>query len=185
MLTVRPYEQKDKKAVQDICLANAGGKDKPIDRKRYTLLMYCNYYVEQEPENCFVAVDESGEPAAYVICSESYEKYSKTFNSVYMPQAKALGYKQAFEARFDMMSHWMYRKEYPAHLHIDVYSKYHRMGAGSMLMNTLFDHLRAKGVPGIMLVCGADNTQARNFYKKNGFTELRVVPQGAFYGIKI
>jgi len=185
MLTVRPYEERDKKAVQDLCILNAGGPGKSLERIRYTLNMYCNYYIEQEPDNCFVAVDEDDSAAAYVISTEDYGRYSETYKAVYMPQARALGYKQGFMARFDMLSHWLYRKEYPAHLHIDVDPRYHRQGAGTLLLDKLFEHLRGKGVEGIMLVCGADNTQACNFYKKNGFTELRVAKEGAFFGIKL
>lgn len=179
MLSVRAYEEKDKERVQKICLDNAGCKDDtPVDTKRYILIMYCNYYIEQEPENCFVAVDENDIPVGYIICAHNYDKYEDVFKEKYLPQAAAISPKRYVEAKMDLLSHSMFRKEYPAHLHIDIDSNYQRMGLGSMLVASLKANLRKKKIDGVMLVCGADNEQAINFYKKNGFKSLLTTKMG-------
>jgi len=40
---------------------------------------------------------------------------------------------------------------YPAHLHIDFYEPYRRMGLGSKIMNVYFDYLRGLGIKGVHL----------------------------------
>ena len=79
MASVRPYQDKDKERVQRICLMNAECMNSPVDTQKYILIMYCNYYIAQEPENCFVAVNDDDEAVGYIICSEDYDKYEKIF----------------------------------------------------------------------------------------------------------
>lgn len=185
MNPIRPYRESDKADVQKICLLNAGCIDSPFEKQRYILIMYCNYYIEQEPENCFVVTDENDSAVGYIICSEDYDKYSETFNEVYIPQVKCLGSRQYIDARLDMLSHYLFKKDYPAHLHIDINPEYQRIGAGSRLMNTLIEHLREKDVDGLMLVVGTGNIKGRNFYKKNKFKELLVTKSGTAMGIEV
>lgn len=185
MLDIRPYQEKDKADVQKICLANANALDKPFQKQRFILIMYCNYYIEQEPENCFVAVDVNDKAIGYIICSEDYDKYAKSFSEIYLPQARTISFKSYIDARLDMLSHAVFKKKYPAHLHIDVDSNYHRMGLGTRLVDALVEHLKAKDdfKGGLMLVVGETNKQGRNFYKKYGFKELLITSMGVAMGI--
>ena len=172
MPSVRAYKEKDKERVQQICLDNAGCKNASEDTKKYILIMYCNYYIEQEPQNCFVAVDDSDNAVGYIICSENYEKYAEVFSEKYLPQAAAISARRYVEAKLDMLSHSMFKNDYTAHFHIDIDEAYQRAGLGSLLISTLKAHLRKKHLPGMMLVCGEDNQLAINFYTKNGFKSL-------------
>ena len=167
MANVRAYKEKDKERVQDICLVNAGCSDESDDTKKYILTMYCNYYIEQEPGNCFVAVNDNDEAVGYIICSENYDNYEKLFTELYLNQCAALGPNRYIEAKLDLLSHSMFRNEHPAHFHIDIYDDYQRMGLGSLLISTLKSHLRKKNIKSMMMVCGEDNVNAINFYKKN------------------
>lgn len=176
--SVRPYEEKDKERVRDICLVNAECTDAPQETKDYILLMYCDYYIEQEPHNCFVAVNDSDEAIGYIICSENYEKYEKIFTENYLDRCAAISPKRYIDAKMDLLSHSMFKKDYPAHFHIDIYEAYQRMGVGSLLISTLKAHLRKKNLDGVMMVCGADNAKAIAFYKKNGFKDLITTKMG-------
>lgn len=178
MATVRPYNEKDKKRVQDICLANAECLDSPEETQKYILLMYCNYYIEQEPENCFVAVNDEDEAVGYIICAENYEKYEKTFKEIYLNQCAAISPKRYVEAKLDLLSHSMFKNSYSAHFHIDIDDNYQRQGLGSLLISALKDHLRQKKINGMMMVCGEDNINAINFYKKNGLKDLITTKMG-------
>ena len=133
---------------------------------------YCNYYIEQEPQNCFVAVDDNDNAVGYIICAENYEKYEKVFSDIYLPQAASISARRYVEAKLDMLSHAMFKNTYTAHFHIDIDEAYQRAGVGSLLVSTLKSHLRKKDLSGVMLVCGADNVPAINFYTKNGFKSL-------------
>jgi ribosomal protein S18 acetylase RimI-like enzyme len=59
------------------------------------------------------------------------------------------------------------------------------MGLGSRLMDALTNHLRAKGVPGVMLVVGLHNVKGRNFYEKYGFKRLRGIPYTVVMGLDL
>ncbi len=178
MATVRNYRESDKERVQNICLANAGCMDSSEDLKKYILIMYCNYYIEQEPENCFVAVNDEDEAVGYIICSKDYEIYERVFKDKYLNQCAALSPKYYVDAKLDLLSHSMFKKEHPAHFHIDIDDNYQRMGLGSLLISTLKAHLRKNNIRSVMMVCGEDNINAINFYKKNGFCDLITTKMG-------
>lgn len=178
MDAIRPYAQRDKERVRQICLKNADCLYAPEDTKKYILLMYCDYYIEQEPENCFVAVDDNDNAVGYIICAQDYGKYAKTFREKYLPQADAISSRRFVEARLDLLSHSMFQSVYPAHFHIDIDEEYQHKGLGSLLISALRMHLKARNIGGMMMVCGADNQQAINFYKKNGFKTLLTTKVG-------
>ncbi len=178
MVSVRAYKESDKERVQNICIVNAGCVDSPEATKKYILLMYCNYYIEQEPENCFVAVNEDDEAVGYIICAENYDRYEQIFKDEYLNQCASISPRRYVEAKLDLLSHSMFKKDYPAHFHIDIYDNYQRMGLGSLLISTLKAHLRHKGLDSMMMVCGADNENAINFYRKNGFKDLITTKMG-------
>ena len=60
MVTVKKYEPKYYKDVQQVCL-NTGPDSALTDpmMRDFILYTFCNYYIEQEPENVFVLVDEN------------------------------------------------------------------------------------------------------------------------------
>lgn len=184
-MTIRPYQEKDKENVRFVCLNSDGPNEHCEETNFYILTTYCDYYIEQEPENCFVAVDENDRAVGYVICTEDYDKYFAGITA---------GYVQRFpeeneDARNGILHsadpQREYKAEYPAHLHIDLLPEYQRMGIGHKLVDALCAHLRAKGIPGVMLTAGPDNVKGRNFYRKYGFTELQVTESDVAYGLKL
>jgi len=184
MYTIRPYREEDKKNIQDICLVSMGSENSPFETQRYVLIMFCNYYVEQEPENCFVVADENDEAVGYIVCAEDYDRYAEVFNKIYMPQIRALSVRRQVDARLDMLGHGMFKKDYPAHLHINIYPEYRRIGAGSRLVDTLKGHLKSKGIHSLMLVVASDNIRAQRFYRRNKFKELKFTGSGVAMGIR-
>ena len=140
--------------------------------------MYCNYYIEQEPENCFVAVNDEDEAIGYIICAENYDRYEENFKKIYLNQCAAISPKRYVEAKLDLLSHSMFKNQYTAHFHIDIDDNYQRQGIGSLLISTLKAHLRKKNLNGMMMVCGEDNENAKSFYRRNGFKDLLTTKMG-------
>ena len=184
MVTIRPFETKDRERVQALCIENAECNDASDELKQFILLMYCNYYIEQEPENCFVAVDDADQAIGYIFCAQDCEYYEKRFTDIYLQQTMALGLKYYIDAKLDLITHSMFKKHYPAHLHIDIFNDYQGQGIGGALLQTLKKHLMAKGIMSCMLVCGADNAGAIRFYEKNGYTQLLTTHLGTAMGIE-
>ena len=64
--------------------------------KRVLLTVFCHYYIEQEPQHCFVAVNEEDEAVGYVLCAADFMTWEEKFTELYMkksnnPVTKMLG----------------------------------------------------------------------------------------------
>lgn len=184
METIRPYRQEDRENVRNLCLINAGNPEKERQQK-FILNTFCDYYIECEPENCFVAANEDNEAVGYIICAENYGQFERRIKSDYLPRALWLGPDKWIGLRLSYAPHKKFSREYPAHLHIDISADYRRKGLGSALMNTLTEHLRNKGVKGLMLTVGKKNEKGINFYKKYGFEVLQTGTGSVAMGIKL
>ncbi len=64
--------------------------------------------------------------------------------------------------------------EFPAHLHIDFLPRARGAGHGRVLIEWLCAELASRGVPGVHLGVGLDNTNAIEFYSHLGFTTTEV-----------
>lgn len=183
MISIRKYEKKDFDGVRFACL-NSEGEPPNAVVGEFILHTYCDYYIEREPGNCFV-LDDDGKTVGYIICTEDYDNYKEVFDREYLPLVKPLGeemYKWSMESTILQNK---YKNTYPAHMHIDILPEYHRQGWGGKLLNTLFEHLRSKGISGVMLTAGTDNVNARNFYKKYGFELLEIYGTDVAFGMKL
>jgi len=186
MPTIRPYQQKDKENVRNVCIATGPAAAAQEGKARTMLLAtYCDYYVECEPYNCFVVADEADEAVGYIFCAENYARYKARFRKEYLPRVKDCGFAKYVESWSSQFLPRFYQKKYPAHLHIDIHEAYQRQGLGSQLVAALTEHLHEKGIPGVMLVVGSGNEKGRNFYKKYGFIEEKVLPGGVVMGISL
>ncbi len=184
-MIIRPYEEKDKENVRFVCL-NSEGPCKSSKRGiNFALAVYCDYYIENEPENCFVAAVDDGSVIGYVICAEDFDSFKEAFISNYYPKIKKWEYRRRKSALRSIIPHEKYKEEYPAHLHIDVLPEYQRMGLGHKLTDALLEHLKKKGIKGIMLTTWIRNEKGRGFYDKYGFSLLSKMKNCAVYGFKL
>lgn len=172
MASVRKFQEKDKENLRKICLETSSfPKDSDADRN-FLYLLYNDYYSECEQENCFVFTDDNDEAVGYILCAEDFDKYISVMKKVYLPKISYLGRKYRSMADGEIFVHSLFRKKYPAHLHIDILPGYQGMGAGTRLVTALKEHLKDKGCKGIMLSVGMGNKKAIAFYKKNGFKKV-------------
>ncbi len=183
MLCIRKFEKKDFENVEYVCL-NSEGNVLSDELGRFILHTFCDYYLEHEPENCFV-VDDNGRAVGYIICAENYDTYKEIFDKEYLPLTKDCGEELYQWALVSTVLQQKYKEDYPAHLHIDLLPEYQRQGWGGKLLRTLFDHLRSKGIKGVMLTAGTDNTTAGNFYKKYGFEQVEIFDTDVAFGMKL
>lgn len=169
-MNIRPYTESDKTNMRRICIETANAADAATDRQRFLTLLYCDYYIEKEPQNCFVIANETDDAVGYVVCSENFGKYKKAFVP-YLQSIKQIGIKEYIFAVGEVIAHSLLSKNYPAHLHIDILPEYQHKGGGTRLINALTEHLAAKGIHSLMLIVNSKNKNALKFYKKNGFRQ--------------
>lgn len=183
MLSIRKYEEKDFENVRYVCL-HSEGEEPEKTFAEFVLHTFCDYYIEREPENCFV-LDDDGKAVGYIICTENYDRYKKIFDKNYLPLTKPQGEEYYNWAKTSTILQEKYKSDYPAHLHIDLLPDYQRQGWGGKLLNILFEHLRSKNIKGVMLTAGSENVNAGNFYRKYGFEQIEILGTDVAFGIKL
>ena len=121
MAIVRPYEPKDKENVREVCLAT-GPKNAYEPKERILLLAcFCDYYIENEPENCFVVADDADNAVGYIFCARDAKTYYKRFKAKYVGQATKASVGKGIMARFTTVPVRFYAKKYPAGAKASVY----------------------------------------------------------------
>lgn len=175
MANVRAYEQRDKEDVKRICIETSGLPTKEEKDRKFLFYTYNDYYTEFEPESCFVLTDENDVAQGYVLCAKNYDEYVENMEKFYIPRILQLGHSYNFKVKYEMFLHGLYKKKYPAHLHIDISPNFQGKGGGTALVTALKDHLKQSGVKGIMLSAGEGNKKAIAFYKKNGFKTVNSI----------
>ncbi len=188
MISIQDYKPKYRNQVIDICWKTGymGDDAKPHFPDRYLFgLLFCLYYTDYEPENCFVAIDTNSDKAVgYILSSLDSEIQEENFNKKIIPKIifrmfsySIWRYNQSFRIV------WGWRKlqddsaldkktilsKYPSHLHIDVLDEYQRQGIGASLINNLENHLKVNGSKGVHLGTSSYNSKALPFYEKMGF----------------
>jgi len=187
MITIRPYQEKDRDNVRIVCMqtANFPNDTQPGPQHTKLLTTYCDYYIERQPQHCFVAANEHDEAVGYILCAPDYWAYREEYLRDYAPRSKGLPFVQRFECVAAAKMPRLFWRNYPAHLHIDILDAYQRMGVGHRLMDALTAHLRELGVPAVMLGVSPTNKKGCSFYKKYGFHKVRRLPFTLVLGLKM
>jgi ribosomal protein S18 acetylase RimI-like enzyme len=182
MYKIRKYQMKDYEGVQKVCIgvADKVWQDKQMFRKAL-INVYCLYYIEQEPENCFVVVDDNDLVKGYILCAKDYPTYARKFPKLYL---KTLNPVTIMVGRASMKAMKDYASDYPAHLHIDLLAECQHQGIGRRLIETLMNHLAKQNVRGLMLDVAQNNEGAQKFYEKCGFKVLHTDKHEILMGMK-
>ncbi len=108
-------------------------------------------YLKYWPAECFIALDEAGEAAAYIVGCLDSAAAADIF--------KDIDYYQRLWRQFAL---------YPAHLHMNTREDLRGRGLGTVLIETLAAHAKAAGACGLHAVTAA-TSRAVGFYEKCGF----------------
>lgn len=179
------YNDKYRDDVHYIC-KYTGPPESFTDKKieKYILNSYCDYYIDCEPENCFVITDETDKAVGYILCAENYREYSAKSRDYFKTAFKNAGISK-IELIAERLALKAFSGKYPAHLHIDIVDEYTRKGYGSVLIKMLITHLKSKKVKALMLIVGSGNKPAVRFYKRIGFKVLISGFGGTVMGMKL
>lgn len=184
-MEIKRYEEKYKEDVRFVC-CNSEGPCTWSDRKKHLLLTtYCDYFIEKEGNNCFIAVDENDRAIGYILCAENYDNFKKVFRKEYLVRFKKYEIDCRLVAILSTFIQARLKKEYPAHMHIDILPEYQRMGLGHKLVDALCENLKEKGIKGVCLTMFSGNKKGGAFYRKYGFTLLKTVFSTDIFALKI
>ena len=182
--TIRQFDGGDAEGVRAVCAA-ADSHFSPAQRD-ILLTLYCNYYIEQEPEHCLVLADDNDHAVGYCIAASDWFQYKTRYNAIYLPLLRQCGGRgQVWRKRVEMSHLDQFAADYPAHLHIDLLEDWRGSGYGTKLLASMAELLADEGVCGVMLGVGDTNTGARRFYARFGFSEIGKMPGCVYYGYPI
>lgn len=185
---IRPYREADLPAVYDICVrtAAAGGDARGMYSSDDLMPdLFAGPYVHLEPDLAFVLDDGAG-PVGYVIGTADTAAFARAYREMWIPRL-ADRYPvpppppRTPEQEMVALHHRPERMvipelaDHPAHLHIDLLPAYQGAGHGRALIETFLAAAARAGAPAVHVVMVTDNTRARGFYDRLGFSEI-VVP---------
>lgn len=168
--TIRPANADDLEAMRKICVETSSLPLRDEKDRQFLLLSYCDPYLSFG--ECFVALDENGRVIGYILCAPNTREFLKLFSKNIQPRISKLGLKYALTSRGSIAAQKLLLPLAPAHLHIDLTESARRKGVGTALINTLKEHLSARGIDRVQLTCGSKNKAAIAFYKRNGFSTV-------------
>ena len=185
-MKIRPYSKKDFRYVQDICMATSKYAEEDTPLNRATMCsMYCDYYLDNQSDYCFVAVDDNDIPVGYILCVVDLDEYAEKMQEEYLPLVRKVSSGEYFRfiAETKVAERYV-RSGYTAHMHVNVLSDYQRQGLGGELLKALENKLREMFVEGAYLICGQKNDAARAFYEKMGYEDIDYLVGSVVYGKK-
>lgn len=185
MVKIREAVLSDLERVKYICIQTADEKAKNDEATGEIIAdTYATYYIREEPETCFVLEDD-GLVVGYIICSTNVKNFKKKFRKIDLAEIKKINKFSAIENWFIPVPYMIFKKIYPAHLHINILEDYQGKGYGTELMNILLLKLKEKGIKGVMLLAAEGNAGAVKFYKRNGFKTFVTALGGVAMGKKL
>ena len=169
-MDVRRFQEKDRENLKKVCVETSSIPLRNEKDIKVLHLLYLEAYLNEEPESCFVAVDDNDEAVGYCICAPDFDRYKKVYKEKFLKQVWDLKPFSAIKRWGEFLIDAPLKKKYPAHLHINLFAHSQRKGLGSKLVDALYAHLKENGIKGLYLRCGNKNETGKSFYKKYGFT---------------
>lgn len=196
MPRIRPFRAGDEPALAEICLKTGdGGADATgifADDELWAAVFVLPY-VARHPDLAFVVETDDGRLAGYVVGTPDTRAFEEWFAEKWWPRFEARWPRPEREVtRQDGTLVYAYGRrpgaepygdDYPAHLHIDLLPELQGHGWGRRLIDTLTGALRERGVSGLHLVAGLENSGAIAFYTRLGFTPLDSHPGVQAFGL--
>ena len=185
--SVRPYTEADRDAVHLICMATAEHRVRSETRRLFLLRTTCDYYLDTEPENCFVAEktldDGTQRVVGYIVCAADCETYARRVQDRIMPKLKEYSKMYARIARADVLTYCQFAMFFPANLRLAVLPEDRGKGVGTALVEALTAHLQSRRSKGVVVILNKKNNAARTFFSHRGFSALRPIGSGFAYGL--
>lgn len=185
-LKIRPYDKKDFRFVQDICMqtSSLADEDTPLNRAMLCNI-YCDYYLDNQAEFCFVAVDENDVPQGYILCAADCADYTEKMDESYLPVIRKISGGEFYKINAQLKLEQRYAKAgYTAHFHLDVLPEYQSEEVQTELVNTLCEKLIEVSVEGVRLIVPKKDADACKFYEQCGFEDIDYITGAVVYGKK-
>ena len=181
---IRKYISDDAKSIKAIAYNDAEHSSQGSRGSlRAVSAIKCNYYIENEPEHCFVMTDEFDKPAGYILCSVDAKKLNALFPTylaiVKEEDKKLYRTQKRLQKKLAQIS-----PDYPARISVSILPSFRGKGGAKALINELVAHLKQIGVRGVYIV--TENEDGVAFCERMGFERiLRLDKTHSVFGLSI
>ena len=187
---IRRYRASDREAVRRLVVDCADPRVVPTcldSNQRLVTDVLTKYYVDFEPEACWVADDPSSGVVGYLLGCLSTARRCRVMASRIVPSIllRAVLTGAAFSCPVGRVARAALRTwrsvhtvksratlAYPAHLHIGVHEDHRRRGLARELVLRFIEHVRTDGIPGIHASVVGANLPACALLRNVGFDVL-------------
>lgn len=165
---VRRFEERDREAIRKICCDAALEKPTLLFQEDPALapLYFTDYYLEYEPESCFVG-EVAGRVVGYLAGCKDTRTFNRIFRRRFLPRILArIGWKlltlQYRSKDTYRMLWWMLLErlqqteklkipldDYPAHTHLNIVPEYRGCGLSNQLSKVFRHHMKEMGITGL------------------------------------
>lgn len=186
-IIIRNFKPEEKKAIREISVQSSifgEYTDQKLLNEEIIADLLTSYFIEYEPQFCFVAEKDS-EVVGYLLGSSDVQKMHKVVRSKIMPELVKKAFQSGLIFRapnLGLMKNVLnsyckgefkvpdFSQEYPATLHVNISPRYRGKMIGSLLVYHFLQILKEKQVKGIHF--GVLSEKARGFFEKLGFEIL-------------
>ncbi len=174
MIEIRKYKDEDNAAVRKICMDTAKpGYNKSPRKRECMCYMFVDYSLEQEKDNCFVAVD-NGKVCGYIVCSTDKQKYIEKMKQIYIPKVFKKSFILGVFAKICLSTSKKLDEMFDGGgLHINIDAEHQGQKIGPKLLTALALHLKSIGHKYMYLVTQNRKTRGYGFYMHYGFYEAK------------
>ncbi len=196
-IQIRQAQISDLPYIYDICIKTGfNGQDATdiLTDKYIVGQYYAAPYLHYDIDTCFVITDRSI-PKGYIVGTSYTENFNEWMNRTWLPEIrekypKWLNPISDYEKfLIDTIHEDCYCLDflnaYPSHLHIDLLPSVQRKGFGRQLMEEFIKSIKMKGSTGLYVIVDTANPEAIAFYKKVGFSDIRLETGAIYMGIKL
>ena len=180
MINFRKYQAKDRDNVRAInMMTNKKFLQKNDKMKEAGAMMFIDYYLDYEPENVIVAVDENDEAVGYCVTSTNKELMRDKMRTVYLPKISKTRWYLGVFTRFMINTSYKMDTRFGAGFHINIHPDYQGQKAGPKLLTEMGKHLKSLGFKQMYLVTQNRKTRGYGFYIHFGFKEAAKCAAGS------
>lgn len=169
---IRDFRPEDGPRLRYICMETAfeDYRRDPVKRESVPI-MFCDYFIEQEPELISVLANHEDSAVGYVICSRDYDRFRNKMQGEYRERLRKtapdeVGFLDGFLPALEKI------KDKPTHLHIDLLPEAQHQGWGKKLILSLAEKLWTGGETYLSICCNGRGSDGYPFYRGLGFYEI-------------
>lgn len=174
MIKIINYKEKYRGDIRKICADTAKGSFAKNKNKREAICnVYIDYYIDNEPENVFIALDEEKDIACgYIVCSTNSKLFQKKFKETYLKKIKKNSFILYLFQKICLKVSKKLDQKYIAGFHINIDNDYQGKKIGNLLLTKLGLHLIDNNINDMYLVTENKKTRGYGFYSHFGFKEV-------------